>query len=201
LPRYFAPYLPAALILLWAGMVEAIELFFGAMASPRARQSVALAIVLALVLTNISDSRSKSARMESFPGYVMAGKNLVGPAHWMRDHLPANATIATRRIGVLAYCSGRKIFDYTYGLPDAKVARLVARHGERFDTPTDPALAEVWRARLPDYLLEDGILMDYIIARAKGSRQRFSIHGIDYRVVEQFPIGLDVDWVLASRIR
>jgi hypothetical protein len=77
---------------------------------------------------------------------------------------------------------------------------LVARRGRRIDTPTDPALAALWRARTPDYLLEDGPMMDMIVCEAHGVRGRFSIHGIEYRVVEQFPIGCEVRWVLARRI-
>jgi hypothetical protein len=189
------------LILLWAGLLEAVRLLLGARVRPQTRQTVAAAVTFVLVLTDIFDGLATMARMEAFPGYVLAGKNLVGPAAWMRDHLPAEATIATRRIGALAYYSHRKVFDYTYGLPEPGVARLVARHGRRFDTPTDPALAALWRARAPDYLLEDGELIDYIISQASGVRRRFSIHGIEYRVIEQFPIGCNVQWVLARRCR
>ncbi len=99
----------------------------------------------------------------------------------------------------LSYYSHCRVFDYTYGLTEPEVARLVARHGRRFDTPTDPALAALWRARVPDYLLEDAAMMDYIVAQAGGTRERFSIHGIWYSVVEQFPIGNEVQWVLARR--
>ena len=110
----------------------------------------------------------------------------------MRDHLPADATIATRRIGVLAYYSHRKVFDYVYGLADPEVARLVARQGRRFDLPTERALAALWRARAPDYLLEDGSVMDLIMARTGGAYRRFAIHGLAYRVVDKFTIGTDV---------
>ena len=139
------------------------------------------------------------ARMDAFPATCLRGRFRSGYA-WMRDHLPAEATIATRRIGALAYYSHRKVFDYTYGLPEPEVARLVAQHGRRFDTPTDPALAALWRTRTPDYLLEDGAMIDYIVSLTGGVRRRFSIHGIEYRVIEQFPIGWNVQWVLAQRI-
>ena len=155
----------------------------------------------ALVLTNIADIQTRLAQIDVFPGYVLAGKNLIGPAEWMRDHLPADATIATRRIGVLAYYSHRKVFDYVYGLADPEVARLVARQGRRFDLPTEQALAAVWRARAPDYLLEDGTVMDLIMARTGGAYQHFTIHGLAYRVVDKFAIGSDVQWVLAQAHR
>jgi hypothetical protein len=198
--RPFAPYLPAALILLWAGVGEAMRLLWGANMRPRTRQSLAALVGFVLVLTNVSDMQTKLAQMEIYPGYVLAAKNLIGPALWMRDHLPAGATIATRRVGVLAYYSQRKVFDYVYGLADPEVARLVARHGRRFDLPTDEALAAVWRARAPEYLLEDGSVMDMIMARTGGVYRHFTIHGLAYRVVDKFTIGSDTQWVLAQRI-
>ncbi len=200
LARHFAPYLPAALFLVWAGLAEAIRLLCGTGVRPQTRRMMAGLAGLALVLTNVFDIQAKLAETEVFPGYVLASKNLIGPAVWMRDHLPAEATIATRRIGVLAYYSQRKVFDYSYGLPDPEVARLVARQGRRFDVPTERALAAVWCARAPDYLLEDGAVMDLIVSRAAGTRRRFSIHGMAYHVVDKFSIGCDVQWVLAERI-
>ena len=122
-----------------------------------------MAIATVLLAANVFHSRAKLAAMGEFPGYVLAGHDLVEAALRIRDHVPRGATIASRRIGALAYYSRRQVFDYSYGLTDAEVARLVAVHGGRFETPTDPALADVWRARQPDYLLEDGLIMDYIL--------------------------------------
>ncbi len=221
LPRYFAPYLPAALILLWSGVEEAATLAAIAHSRLSLRESsvnpsllsrserrlsgrtgrlILAATAVVLMLTSIIDARTRMSRMEAYPGFILAGKTLIGPAQWMRDHVAADATIATRRIGVAAYYSGRQVFDYTYGLPEPEVARLVARRGERFDTPTDSALEKVWRTRSPDYLLEDDDIMDAIIAKARGSRERFAIHGIEYHVVREFPIGCEVAWVLAERL-
>lgn len=199
LPRYFAPYLPASLILLWAGLTEAVWLLWGVGVRQRTKHTIAAVATLLLVLTNVSDSQQKMAQMDDFPGYVLAGRSLVAPAKWMREHLPEGATIATRRIGTLAYYTRANVFDYAYGLPEPEVARLVARHRHRFDMPTDEALAELWRARAPDYLLEDGLVMDLIVAQAKGTREQFSIHGIGYRVIGQFPIGRNTEWVLAKK--
>ncbi len=197
LPRYFAPYLPAALILFWAGLNEALR---RVIAAPRNRQLTGAAIMVLMVLTSVFDGKGKMAHMEEFPGYVLSAKNLVEPAMWLRNHLPEGSTIATRRIGALAYYSHQPVFDYAYGLPDRQVARLVAGQRHHFDTPTDPALAAVWRDRAPDYILEDGPIIDYIAAQGGGTRQRFSVHGIEYRLVEQFPIGHDAQWVLARRV-
>lgn len=197
MPRYFAPYLPAALLLLWAGTTKITSRLFVLPATDRLA-TFFLAVVL--LATNVVASWNKIAELDRFPGYVLAGKTLVGPASWMRDHLPAQATIATRRIGALAYYSGHRVFDYAYGLPDATISRRVACRGSRFDTPTDPALAAPWRERLPEYLLEDEPILDAIIAESGGSRERFVIHGVAYRVVRRFPIGRDVPWVLAERL-
>jgi hypothetical protein len=212
LPRYFAPYLPAALILLWSGLIEVVQgiwlvvmranpqtVYRGDVGSARGVRSVLSVVAMLLVLTAVFDTRNKMSQLETFPGYVMAGRNLVGPAQWMRDNLPADATIAARRIGALAYYSHRNVFDYTYGLPDPEVARLVGRRGERFDMPTDPDLAAVWRARAPAYFLEDAVTLNYILSQTGGVRERFSIHGAEYRVVREFPIGCDAKWVLARR--
>jgi arabinofuranosyltransferase len=200
LPRYFAPYLPESLLLLWAGIVEAAELFCRS-AMIAMSKAVLSMIALLLVLTNGFDVRNKMSQAETFPGYVLASRNLIGPAEWMRDNLPADATIATRRIGVLAYYSRQNVFDYTYGLTEPDVARLVSRRGQRFDTPTDPALEAVWRDRAPKYLLEDGIIMSCIISHANAANERFTIHGVEYRVLRAFPIGTETNWVLAERCK
>ncbi len=203
LPRYFAPYLPAALMLLWSGLEEAVAwaaVALGNGSTARARMPILAAIAVVLALTNIVDTRTNLSRMDVYPGYVLAGKTLIGPAAWIREHLTADAIIATRRIGVVAYYSGRKVFDYMYGLPEPEVARLVAGRGGRFDTPADPALETLWRARAPEYLLEDATIMDAIIAKAAGAHDSFAIHGIKYHVVREFPIGDGATWVLAERL-
>jgi hypothetical protein len=117
----------------------------------------------------------------------------------MRDNLPPGAVIATRRVGALAFHSRRRVFDYVYGLTDRQVARAVAAKGEPLLLPTDPALAWLWCDRPPDYLLEDGPILDDIARRAGGNRERFVIHGIAYRVTRTFHIAPDIEWTLAER--
>jgi len=199
-PRYFAPYLPAALMMLWAGVNEAIPLLLGVGAGQRLRQSIAAVTTLLLVLANVVDGRNQLARQGEFPGYVLAGQTLAPPARWLAERLPPEATIATRRIGAVAYYSNRRVFDYAYGLTERDVARAVRRHGGRFDFPGDSALADLWRARRPDYLLEDDAVMNMIVARAGGDPRHFTIHGDAYRVVDWFPIGRATRWMLAGRI-
>ena len=197
--RCFAPYLPAALLLLWSGVAEACELLMPT--RHRTRQFVAAAVVFVLALATIHNCLSKLSRLDDFPGYVMAGRNLVGPAAWMRENLPSESVIATRRIGAVAYFSHHPVFDYAYGLPDAETARLVAQNGGRFDNPAAPALAEQWEKHHPDYLLEDAPMIHYIVSQTGGTPENFTIHGEKYGVIRRFPIGRGVQWVLAGRLK
>jgi hypothetical protein len=133
----------------------------------------------------------------AYPGYVVAGSTLVEPAQWIRDNLPAGATIATRRVGVLGYTAPQAIFDYKFGLNDRAVAALIRANNTQFDDPRDPALESLWRERAPDYLLEDGNVIDKI---SSGRRDGFRIHGLEYRVIKTFPIGTAAEWTLAARV-
>jgi hypothetical protein len=130
---------------------------------------------------------------------VIAGKNLIPPARWMRDNLPPDATIASRRIGVLAYHSGHRVFDYVYGLTERDVAHLIAARGAAFTDPTDAALAALWRRAAPRFVLEDEPVIEEIAREAKGNATRFVLHGLEYRVVKRFPIGRHATWALAER--
>lgn len=212
LPRYFAPYLPAVLVLLWCGVTWAVEGGFAlarrgrsqeddaeSPASVRGIRGTLVAVTMVLLGVNVLDAQSKLSQLDTFPGYVLAGKTLAGAAESIREYVPRDDTIATRRIGALAYVSERRVFDYTYGLTDRDVAQLVGARGARFDLPTDPGLASVWRARRPNYFLEDATTLNYILAQTGGTRNHFSIHGMDYRVIHEFPIGKDAKWVLAKR--
>ncbi|MBN2475037.1 MAG: hypothetical protein JXB62_10545 [Pirellulales bacterium] len=198
--RYFAPYLPAVLIVFWAGLIDLTERLLRRASQSTVPALVRLGVTAVLVLTGLFYGSAKMAAMESFPGYILSGRNLVGPSIWIRDHLPDGATVASRRIGALAYYSRKRVFDYTYGLPDRQVAGLVADIGHRIDLPTDPALAPLWKARSPDYLLEDRHVIDLILSDTGGSDRRFAIHGRWYRVAQRFPIGRDQQWLLAERI-
>ncbi|MEX2009255.1 MAG: hypothetical protein WEC41_03595 [Dongiaceae bacterium] len=194
LGRYFAPYLPVGVILLLAGGVR-LE---GAL--PR-RGRVTLAAAAAIVAVGAIDIlyQSSPARLRAFPGYVMAGEALVEPARWMRANLPAGALIATRRIGAAAFIGDKRVFDYSLGLTDRAVARRVRAAGTRFWSPADPGLADLWRDRGPDYLLEDSDVIDAIVAQTGGSRDLFRIHGVPYRVVRSFPIGRRAEETLFGR--
>jgi len=91
--------------------------------------------------------------------------------------------------------------------------RRVRAAGKRFWSPADPGLADLWRDRRPDYLLEDSDVIDAIVAETGGSRDLFRIHGVAYRVVRSFPVGqraeetlfgrreTEIAWTLAAAVR
>jgi arabinofuranosyltransferase len=192
--RYFAPYLPAALLLLWTGALDIAHRLWPGRAGPIAAFAGLLLLVQGLTLG------ARLGTMEDFPGYVLAGRTLIGPAEAVARIVPEGETIATRRIGALAYVSRRPVFDYAYGLTDPEVARAVARRGGFFERPGEPDLAEIWKAREPRWILEDEAVLADIARRAGGSLDGFTLHGMTYRAERRFPIAPEVDWVLARRI-
>lgn len=159
------------------------------------------AVALLAALYGAATAVHQTAERErlSFPGYILTSRTLVEPALWMRDHLPAGSTIATRRIGALAYFSGHPVFDYSFGLTEPAVARLIGGRGGVFTAPSDPGLAALWRESAPDYILEDGEVLDAAVAATGGTPESFRVHGLEYGVVRRFPIARGVDWTLAGR--
>jgi hypothetical protein len=120
----------------------------------------------------------------------------------MQAHLPPGTVIASRRIGALAYFSGHPVFDYSFGLTEPEVARMIRRRGGPFDDPNDPALAALWSQRAPAYLLEEADLVNRLGglgAMTSGGRGELHVHGLVYRVIRRFPIARGVEWVLAGR--
>ncbi len=199
LARYFAPYLPAALVLFWGGLSDAVERILRDDAAARWRGRVLVLSAAGLVVLQLYGMLTGMARMEGYPGYVLAGRPLVAPAEWIRDRIPEDATIATRRIGALAYHSERRVFDYVFGLTERDVAARVAGRGTGFDA-TDADLAPLWAEHAPDYILEDDDIMAAIVESAGGTAERFVVHGIAYGVIHRFPIAPGRDWVLAARV-
>jgi hypothetical protein len=191
------PYLWVGLVLIWLVLIEAARAL-GRLGSAGIVAAV-LAVLIAAdgALTALGWTTAR-ARLD-FPGYVLTSRSLVAPALWMRDHLPAGTTIATRRIGALAYFSGHPVFDYSFGLTEPAVARLIRRHRGAFISPADPELAAAWRKRAPDYILEDRDVLYGIAAAQGGTPRDFRVHGLEYRMVRRFPIGRGMDWVLAER--
>lgn len=198
--RYFAPYAPCAMLLLWAGVSEAAKNVL-ALAGGQVTRRVATFVLFVIVA--IAGMRPLAVHMspsfvEHYPGYVMTAKNLVVPSLWIRENTPSDAVVATRRIGAVSYYSGRHIFDYKFGLTDRGIATLLkANGGEYFNDPGDPTIAQVWHERAPDYILEDLTVIPALkYAVATPDARTITVHGMKYLQVKTFPIGEDAKWGL-----
>ncbi len=190
-----SPFLWIGLALVWVAASETAR----ALGRKAGGATAAVAVLIAACGAAATIGETTERERLSFPGYILTSRTLVEPALWMRDHLPAGATIATRRIGALAYFSGHPVFDYSFGLTEPAVARLIRERGDVFTSPSDPELAALWRERAPDYILEDGEVLDATIAATKGTPESFQVHGLEYGVVRRFPIARGVAWTLAGR--
>jgi hypothetical protein len=177
----------------------------GLASDPRAARPVGmagLAVALVAGLWGAAGAARLATGAErlAYPGYVITGAGLVPPARWMRDHLPAGGVVASRRIGALSYYSEHPVFDYAFGLTEPAVARRVRLEGGApFETPSAPALADLWRERRPDFLVEDRDVLHAIAAAAGGTPRCFRVHGLAYGELRRFPIGDRVEWALAGR--
>lgn len=199
--RYFAPYAPLALVVLWVGLVEAHRQVLGARMAPRSLERLLMVYAVLLVGGGLfaTANRFSPDYLDTYPGYVLAGRSLLGPARWMRDSLPPGCTIATQRLGALGYVTGRNIFDWKYGLTDRAVARLVRANRTWFETPGAAGLDERWRQVRPDYLLEELPFIEHVAKQAGGTTQRFRLHGMTYHLARTFRIGKEAQWALCAR--
>ncbi|MEA2691636.1 MAG: arabinofuranosyltransferase [Acidobacteriota bacterium] len=200
---------PAALALAWGVALEAEYAgdFRGirGLGEGRFRRGLAPLAVAACVAfygATATVARTTEGERLAYPGYILTSATLIPPALWMQAHLPPGTVIASRRIGALAYFSGHPVFDYSFGLTEPEVARLIHRRGGPFDDPNDPALAALWQRRAPAYLLEEADLVNRLGglgAMTSGGRGELHVHGLVYRVIRRFPIARGVEWVLAGR--
>ncbi|MFQ5525061.1 MAG: hypothetical protein ACE5GX_02255 [Thermoanaerobaculia bacterium] len=198
LGRYFAPAIPAAMLLLAAGCREAI------IRIQPSRRRVHRALSTAAMLLFAVGGLQRSFRvlapeeMDRYPGYIMKSDSLIEPSRWLASNVPDESVIATRRIGALGYVAQRHIYDYKFGLSDAEVARLVKQHGF-FEDPRHPALAKSWRSHSPDFILENAATVAAWVGPT-GDGTRVSVHGTTYREIRRFPIGDGVEWSLLEEM-
>jgi arabinofuranosyltransferase len=205
--RYFAPYVPAAFILLIAGGARLLEL---TRLSAPARRIVLLGASSALVLAGVFDAVSllRPQVQDEYPWFVMNSQQLVPAARWISRNTPGDARIAARRIGCLAFYGRRYVFDWRFGLTDPAVAQIVRRRRHPVDSPADTALGEVWQHRDIDYLLEDDISLpapsDQTEPRGFPAWQTgpasFRIQGRRYSPIKSFRINDSRSWVLCARV-
>ncbi len=187
--RYFAPYVPAAAILLVTGLAGGLR------SLPGRRRTAAVALAAILALFGGYDlwrghEQLGARAVGEYPGFVLASDTLIPPARWIDEHLPPGAVIAARRIGALGYFGHRRVFDYAFGLTDRRVARLVAARGEAFENPGAPELAGLWREVRPGWVLEDSERLAPLRAPLATTRgDELAIAGLPYRTVRTFPLG------------
>ena len=194
--RYFAPYLPVGFTLAVLGAVELLGIVH---VSKKFTRVGIISFAGMLIITGSYEILERLQMLETgkYPWFVMTSEQLRPAAEWISSNVPEGSSIASRRIGCLAYYSGMDIFDYKHGLTDAPVAALVTWRGEAFEEPTDPGLAEVWADHRPEYLLADDGLV-FQLSRVYGE-SGFDIHGIRYVPYKTFPLSDTRSWVLCRR--
>ena len=203
LGRYFSPYIPIATlasVLGLAGIARLLPSLF----SKAKRQELLVSLACILLIT-VGVGRTLiflfTDQSREYPGFIITGVSLVEPSLWIRDHIPEKAVIATGRLGAVSYFSGKRIFDYKYGLTERPVGRLRQKLHREFVDPRDPALGDLWTKAEPGYFLED---TDRIIKSFQLNRKtmaQISIHGMDYRLLKTFKIGLFKEWAFYERVR
>jgi arabinofuranosyltransferase len=197
--RFFAAWVPAAALLGVRGVFAAAA----GLAAERRRLAAGAATAVLVAATVGGAWRSLDLfgppRTGKRPGYVVVGETLVPAAEHLARTLPPDAVIATRRLGAIGYFTDRRIFDYSNGLTEPEVARLVRAHGSDLGTPRSPLLADLWHERAPDYVLED---LDIVLGWLEPGEtpQDFSIQGIPYHLAMTFPLGDGTArWALVAR--
>jgi len=200
--RYFAPYVPLAMLLLIYGIADLSKKLSAFRAKSRAvlRTLVPIACsALALVGAARIVYVLLPEQIGEYPGYVLTSATLIEPSLWMRDHLPEKAIIATGRIGAIGYFSGKRIFDYKFGLTEPAVARLPRNPWRTFDDPRDPALESLWLAVNPDYYLEDLGRIREIFRTGPGKPPLLKINSREFHLLRIFRIGNAAEWALYER--
>ncbi len=196
MPRYFAPYLPSALILLFSGLQAMVKF-----AAPE-RKSLFRLLLAAMFLMILLFYRVEQLRLlgtaarEKYPGYVLTSEPLYSAVADMKTFVGPDEWVATRRIGLLGYAGKFRIFDYVFGLPDREVIEARNRNGRKyFENPDDPGLRELWTQRCPVYLLED---RSRIIALGAENQSplKLMVHGIKYVEFRSYYLGREESWVL-----
>lgn len=197
--RYFAPFIPVAVIYTGIGLLELINRLTASQNTKTILKGLLSIGFMGYIIINGFKvfAYFQPANLANYPNYVMVSDKLIPPAEWIKKNLPDEAVIASRRIGALGYHSEKYIFEYTFGLTDRDIARMLRKNGRPFQSPADTMLQEIWHHRNPDYVLEDNNIIDPLIHDLENGA--LQIHGITYRIVKRFPINRTTDWVLCKK--
>jgi hypothetical protein len=215
LPRYFAPIIPVAAVLVCYAAAyvfqeyrtaanKLFERFKGLSATPLAIiSSILISASMAYVAACAIQAKKFVSTKFDYPGYVLFSTPLIDSLkEWGNFASGKNVVIATRRIGVVGYVTNATMFDYKFGLIHPDIAKLIASTKIRSDSPNDPRLAEYWHRYNPDFVLEDNKILEPLLI--SGSKDTLMIQGIKYRISNQRRIGTengkDVYWTLAKRV-
>ena len=198
--RYFAPYVPFAVVLAFTGGVYLFQILQKALPVKQhlVRVMGGTVVIVYILLTALAfTGYFRPANLETYPWFVMTSEKLVPAASWIRENTPPETVIASRRIGALGRYSQRYIFDYTWGLPHRDVAALVAKYNRTFDSPNSNVLADVWKHYSPDYFLEDTQKIDPLRIEKSDTLR---IQGERFIIWKKFRINQQRDWVLAKKL-
>lgn len=195
-PRYFAPYMPFAMFLLFAGLQNIVN---NASSAGKSWFKMLLAASFLLVLVFFRFEQIKllgnNARGK-YPGYVLTSEALFPAVADMAGLIKKDEWFAARRIGLLGYAGGFRVFDYVFGLPDREVVQARAKNEKRyFEDPGDSGLKDLWMQRKPGYLLEDRSRLLKLGSVVNGKIE-LQIHGCRYLEIRSYKLGKDEDWVL-----
>ncbi len=110
--RYLMPILPFVFLLAIGGLESLLE-FVGRrwefLKSDGARTAVRSVVVLVLVAATVVSTWERRDYYTISCRYITDRQ--VATAHWIQDHLPADAVVGTHDVGALAFYSGRRIVD------------------------------------------------------------------------------------------
>ena len=110
--RYLMPVLPFVILIGLEGMRAALAFFrprTNMLAEKRTFTIVQVALVTLFAASLAYGSWESRASYQDYCNYI--NNRQVKTAHWIHDHLPENAVVATHDVGAIAFYSGRRIVD------------------------------------------------------------------------------------------
>ena len=203
--RYFAPYIPLAILVMWRGISFLLISLEGKFSWIKKFQKVIIiGLFLAMIIPSFAriDYFLKPENIEQYPGFVLSSQSLLEPIDWIKENTSPDSIIACRRIGALAFYSKRYIFDHIFGLTDPTIAR---GDGSTIALIIDATIGEHWRRKSPDYYLEDRFRIELLLSLTGETESSFHIQGIEYSLIKSFvigkhPDGSDIEWCLCKKI-